>query len=213
VTRPETLRERRRRETAEHIAEKALQMFRERGYDATTMQAVAEASGIAPRTLFHYFATKDAVLRHWLSTDFADELRPTLLAEATDQSPLAAVRNALILLVGKHETERSRAVDEVLNSTEALRASKLATFVEWELIIYGALREMWPAPGRKPELRAVATASMGALRLALEQRRNDARTERSSRRSGSAAEQLVRRIGQQFDLLSELDLARAHSSA
>ena len=44
--RREGLRERKRRETLLRVAETGLNLFAERGYDATTLEAIAEASGI-----------------------------------------------------------------------------------------------------------------------------------------------------------------------
>ena len=78
---PETLRERRRRETSRHIAEVGLGLFEQQGYDETTMQAVAEAAGVAPRTLFHYFRTKDQLLHYWVAGGFAEDLAAAVLAQ------------------------------------------------------------------------------------------------------------------------------------
>jgi AcrR family transcriptional regulator len=56
------LRERNKRRTRETIARVALELFGERGYEATTLVDVAEAAGVAPSTLHAYFPTKDALL-------------------------------------------------------------------------------------------------------------------------------------------------------
>ena len=61
----EGLRERKRRETLQRIAEVGLKLFSEHGYEATTLEAIAEAAGIPPRTFFYYFKTKDEVLQFW----------------------------------------------------------------------------------------------------------------------------------------------------
>ena len=56
------LRERKKRETAERIYRAALKLFRQRGYDATTVEEIAQAADVAKGTFFNYFPTKDAVL-------------------------------------------------------------------------------------------------------------------------------------------------------
>lgn len=49
-------------ERREHILECAATFFSTKGYDATSLGDIAEASGIAKATLFHYFKTKQAIL-------------------------------------------------------------------------------------------------------------------------------------------------------
>jgi AcrR family transcriptional regulator len=56
------LRERKKQATAERLYRTALALFRERGYDATTVEEIAQAAEVAKGTFFNYFPTKDAVL-------------------------------------------------------------------------------------------------------------------------------------------------------
>lgn len=59
VTEP-ALRERRRRLTEREIADAALDLFERQGVDGTTVDDIARAAGVSPRTFFRYFATKEA---------------------------------------------------------------------------------------------------------------------------------------------------------
>src|ERR1700692_4616860 len=92
----EGIRERKRRETLRRVAETGLKLFVENGYEATTLESIAAASGIAARTFFHYFKTKDEILQFWQGGGFIEALRPALLDEPNAQSPIAAVRNCLM---------------------------------------------------------------------------------------------------------------------
>jgi AcrR family transcriptional regulator len=56
------LRETKAEKTRKRILSEALRLFKRNGYDRTTMEAVAEAAEIAPRTLYRYFASKDVIL-------------------------------------------------------------------------------------------------------------------------------------------------------
>src|SRR5712691_7867627 len=58
------LRERKKQETAERLYHTALNLFSERGYDATTVEEIAQAADVAKGTFFNYFPTKDAVLSY-----------------------------------------------------------------------------------------------------------------------------------------------------
>ncbi|NJD19024.1 MAG: helix-turn-helix transcriptional regulator [Gemmatimonadetes bacterium] len=55
-------RERKKRETRERISAAAFALFVERGYDATTVEAIAERADVAKGTVFNYFPRKRAFL-------------------------------------------------------------------------------------------------------------------------------------------------------
>lgn len=173
--RPQGLRERKRRETSERIIEKGLKLFVKNGYEATTLDAIAAAAGISRRTFFYYFKSKEDVLLAARDSGFREALRPAMLTEPPDRPPLEAARNCLIELASRYETRESVVFDGLMQSTEALRARREAVFIDTERILFEAMCELWPSPGRRDGLRLVAMLAMGTLRLALDKwKRNDA---------------------------------------
>jgi AcrR family transcriptional regulator len=50
-------------QTKARIVDAALELFREHGYDATTMRMVAERAGVAVGNAYYYFASKDLLLQ------------------------------------------------------------------------------------------------------------------------------------------------------
>jgi AcrR family transcriptional regulator len=172
----EGLRERKRRETFRRIAEIGLKLFIERGYEATTLEVIAAEAGISARTFFHYFKTKDEVLQFWQGGGgFLEAVSAALLRESTRQTPLQAVRHCLLKLLPGYDSENAVVVDRIWHSTDSLRAHKQAFFVQLEQTVFTALCELWPLPDRRPALRMIAMLSVGAMRLAIEDRRQDSR--------------------------------------
>ena len=91
------LRERKKARTHEAIQEAALRLFRTQGYEATTVEQIAEAAEVSPSTFFRYFPTKEDVVIH-------DALDPLLLAAYGEQppelSPIQAMRASMAAVFG-----------------------------------------------------------------------------------------------------------------
>jgi AcrR family transcriptional regulator len=172
-TKNEGRRERKKRETLRRIAETGLKLFIDKGYEKTTLEAIAAASGIARRTVFYYYNSKDEILMASLGGGMVEALRPALLEQSKDQAPLDAVGNCLLRLTSLYETKESIIVDGLLRSTEVLRARKQAIFTEMEQSVFDALCELWPQAKRRAAHRIVAMVSIGALRVAMEAWRHD----------------------------------------
>jgi AcrR family transcriptional regulator len=91
-------RERKKRETHHRLMGAALHLFREQGYDATTVEQIAGAADVAKGTFFNYFETKEAILpamAEWRLRQLEDVLSPERGAPA---SPVARIKLALRLV-------------------------------------------------------------------------------------------------------------------
>ncbi|MGP3935161.1 TetR/AcrR family transcriptional regulator [Nonomuraea sp. KM88] len=58
---PLTLRQRNRLDAIHRIMDTAMDLFDERGYSAVTIEEIAAASGVSPRTFYRYFGTKEGL--------------------------------------------------------------------------------------------------------------------------------------------------------
>lgn len=163
----EGLRERKRRQTQQRIAEVGQRLFLSKGYDSTTLDAIAAEAGISRRTFFSYFKSKDDIIFFWLDTDRAS-LIASLLKTSPDVPPLDAVRDAMVKHIAQYTTEQMIAVDNLMLSSESLLARKQAHYAQQEQALFDALCEVWRQPERRAALRMVAMVSIGAMKIALQ---------------------------------------------
>jgi AcrR family transcriptional regulator len=79
------LRQDRSRQTREALIHAALHLWRERGFDETTVDDVSSAAGVARSTFYFHFTDRDALLREVavMSTDVIG----TAVAKATQRNP------------------------------------------------------------------------------------------------------------------------------
>ncbi|MEV8548030.1 TetR family transcriptional regulator [Streptomyces sp. NPDC051572] len=164
---PEGLRERKRRETRQRIAEVGMRLFLANGFDATTLDMIAAAADVSRRTFFYYFDSKDAVLETW-ERGLEEALRTAIAEQPPLTEPLDVVRRSLATLTTRYETDEALAIDQLMRSTETLRARKKANYQRQEQIVADTLAERWPDPERQQALRLVAMVGVGTLRLAME---------------------------------------------
>lgn len=160
-------REKKRQETLQRIGESALKLFAARGYEATTLDAIAEAAGISRRTFFYYFKSKEEILAAW-QKGLPEAFRAAILAQPTDQPSFDVVRNAHLELLASYDPGQVAAIDRIIRSNEQLRASNQTKYLELEQAAFEALCELWPQARRRKALRVVAMVSVGALRLAID---------------------------------------------
>ena len=83
MTAQASLRERKKARTRASLREHALRLFREQGYQATTVEQIAAAAEVSPSTFFRYFPTKEDVV-------LQDDM-DTRMIEAFDRQPPDAV--------------------------------------------------------------------------------------------------------------------------
>lgn len=161
----EGLRERKKRETRQRIAQTGLRLFLAQGFDATTLDLVAEEAGISRRAFFSYFKSKDDIVMFWQGAGWAS-IRADLLGTSPDVPPLDAVLDVVIRHISSYTTEEMVAMDRLMRSSESLMSRKQGFYAEQELALFNTLCEVWRQPERRMGLRMVAIVSIGALKLA-----------------------------------------------
>ena len=129
---------RRRTTTRGHIADVAIDLFSARGFDAVNVDDVAAAAGIARRTVFRYYASKNAI--PWGDFDgHLAELRELLDGLDPDVPLREALRGALLAFntFGATEGVRHRERMRVILETAELQAYSMTMYAGWRQVIAG----------------------------------------------------------------------------
>lgn len=106
-----TRRERKKEATKSNILQTAIKLFEKQGFDATTMNQIAEEADVAMGTLYNYFASKEAFIGEYIKLAVEDkyaELGTELQGKATTYEKLK-----FFCEVAAEWTEGNRAFMEV----------------------------------------------------------------------------------------------------
>jgi mycofactocin system transcriptional regulator len=127
---------RRRSTTQDHITDVALDLFANYGFDSVSVDDVAQASGIARRTLFRYYPSKNAI--PW--GDFDGHLTHfrSIFQQVDTATPIsAALRSALLAFntFDSSETERHRQRMRVILQTAELQAHSMTMYAGWRGVV------------------------------------------------------------------------------
>jgi AcrR family transcriptional regulator len=119
-------RDRKRLETRNGLAAVALELFAERGFDAVTVNDIADRADVDPSTFFRHFGSKEAVIFSEFS-DWTGRLGDAVRAQPAELPLLETVRagskDLVALLMVDVDNERRRA--ELIESSPSVRAHGL----------------------------------------------------------------------------------------
>lgn len=161
------LRARKKEATRRALVDAALRLFAERGFEQTTVDDIAAAVDVAPRTFHRYFPRKEDVL-------FVDAhrridlLRVALPARPSGEPLLTSLREAILFalddLADNHDREALRT--RVLADNPVVKAANLRYLDEWSAVIaeHVAARDECPPDDPWPAL--VARCVVGAVAVA-----------------------------------------------
>jgi AcrR family transcriptional regulator len=160
------LRERKKLKTRRSIQEHALRLFQEQGYDATTVEQIADAAEVSPSTFFPYFPTKeDTVLTDEYDALILDALR----AQPPELPPAEALRTMVREMVGEMVTaDRQRMLDRtrLMLSVPALRARQWDQMMVTQQALVEALADRIGRPADDFELQAFGAAVIAVVETA-----------------------------------------------
>jgi AcrR family transcriptional regulator len=131
------LRERKKAQTRQLIADTARRLFLERGFEAVTVAEIAREAEVAEKTVFNYFPAKEDLFYGRLEA-FEDQLLEAVRGREPGVSVIAAFREfvmqqrgALQLEDDREATKQLNAINRVIMGSPALLAREREVFARY----------------------------------------------------------------------------------
>jgi AcrR family transcriptional regulator len=166
---PTSLRERKKDRTRRTIQAEALRLFAAKGFQATTIEEIAAAAEVAPRTFFRYFPTKEEVV-FW--ADYQPTLAGFVATRPDDEPALEALRHGITDgLAAFYQQDRERLLERIklIFRTPALHPRMRQQQAGWAAGMAEILADRLGVRPDDLEVRAIAAAVAAALFVAIEE--------------------------------------------
>ncbi|MFJ8165926.1 TetR/AcrR family transcriptional regulator [Streptomyces sp. NPDC096136] len=153
-------RERKKAATRQKIADTAMRLFLERGYDAVGIRDVAAEADVAVTTVFAHFASKEALVFE-RDQDFQQRLTRSVTDRAPQEPLIAALHREVQALVRHCTAEGSAPVRRMIEGSPALQEYEESMSLRHAEALAGAL-------AADPLLSRSATACKATARFAID---------------------------------------------
>ncbi len=162
------LRERKKRERRRCIEDAAIELFEKNGFDGTTIEEIAAAADIAPRTFFSYFPTKEDVVL----ADYSTRLRriiAVLVERPESEPPWDALRTSFVEVAADYEAAREDLVRRftIMAANATVYARSLQLQAGWEDALAEVLHERANYNAEDLESRLLASTALACMRSSL----------------------------------------------
>lgn len=189
------LRETKKLQTRQAIAEKAMELFVKRGFDHVTVAEVASAAGVSEKTVFNYFPTKEDLFFDEVPARAA-ALVASVRGRRPGESVVAALRRLHTDQIGRFGDPRFATFARIIEESPALQAKELAVMAHFTDVLAEAIRGELGV--NEHDAKIAANALVGVQWQLF----RDARAQALAGRSGAAAVRRLRSdLRRAYDLL------------
>src|ERR1700757_3084669 len=197
------LRERKRQHTRQALINAAMGLFKQNGYQQTTVAEIAAAAGVSTKTFFNYFASKDEVLFPYLSARI-DAAAALIGQQGSDEAMADVLTRAMEhMLADALTTEVDGGLAAVrlpmLMSEPAVQAATLHRYFLAETQLAEALHRAYPdvldPPAAAAAIGSVMGAALAAALVCLQRGDTTEQLQAAARDATRIATEGVRNIG------------------
>lgn len=175
TSRSASLRDRKRARTRHMIQAEALRLFADKGYYGTTVEDIADAAAISPRTFFRYFAAKEDVVA-WDGQDrpHAESAAPPPAAPPVAEAVHAAFRE-MMSKFSHHDRDLTVARLRLVFTIPEIRSRYWSDQPDAPSVFRSMLASR-NIPLDEPQARVVVMAIMNAAAVAMDRWQRDGGT-------------------------------------
>ena len=145
------------------IRREAFRLFKQNGYANTTIDEIADAAEVSPRTFYRYFGVKEAVL---ISDDHISPIVAAFVAAPRELTLVAAYRHAVAKVFGALSQGRRGGANtnqQMMYGIPEARGLLYTEYVRLIGLIAQAIEARLEEPTDEVEWRALAGAIVGVL--------------------------------------------------
>lgn len=157
------LRERKKIKTRTAIRDATYALINEQGYDATTIEQIAERAEVSPSTVFRYFPTKEDIV---LTDEYDPILLEELRARPVDEPWLDSVRYVMKKAIGlgmAEEPEATRLRSHLLVQVPAVRSRMMESMSVTGRLLAQAIADRTGLTPDSLEVRVYTMSLVGGL--------------------------------------------------
>lgn len=161
---PMGLRERKKLRTRVAIRQATYRLIQEQGYEATTIEQIAEAAEVSPSTVFRYFATKEDIV---LTDEYDPLMVAVLRSRPLDEPPLESLRLTMreaLMSFATAEDDELRRRTRLMVEVPAVRARMTETMSDTAKLLSQVLADRTGRSADDLRIRVFIAAVLGALR-------------------------------------------------
>ncbi|MFF1707994.1 TetR/AcrR family transcriptional regulator [Streptomyces sp. NPDC058252] len=157
------LRERKKIKTRIAIREATYRLIQEQGYDATTIEQIAEAAEVSPSTVFRYFPTKEDIV---LTDEYDPVMEEELRCRPADEPWMDSLRHAVRRAIGigfAEEPDVSRLRTRLMVDVPAVRSRMMESMSVTGRVLCRVIAERTGKDPDDLEVRVFAMSLIGGL--------------------------------------------------
>ncbi|MFE3053398.1 TetR/AcrR family transcriptional regulator [Nocardia sp. NPDC059239] len=167
MTVPTGRRERKKAATRQKIADTALALFLERGYDAVGIRDVAAEADVAVTTVFSHFVSKEALVFEQ-DENFEQRLTQAVTGRSADEPLIPALRHEIHAMVRHCAAEGAAPIWHLIDRTPALREYEESMRLRHAKSLAAAIAADLGQPSTSTASQAIARFVIDAYSLARE---------------------------------------------